>query len=100
MPSYLTDGAKRLIGKMLVTNSEERATIQQIFVDPWFRVDLPEYLLPTPMGHTPGQPEWENATQLNEAVVAKVAEVCFLRKRLCQLLEFRVPIGRCSGFLI
>src|ERR1700685_288015 len=31
MPSHLSEGARRLIAKMLVTNSEERATIPQIF---------------------------------------------------------------------
>ena len=33
MPSHLSEGARRLISKMLVTNSEERATIPQIFDD-------------------------------------------------------------------
>src|SRR5579871_3595522 len=44
MPSHLSEGARRLIAKMLVTNSEERATIPQIFDDAWFKVELPEYL--------------------------------------------------------
>jgi carbon catabolite-derepressing protein kinase len=75
MPSHLSEGARRLIAKMLVTNSEERATIPQIFEDPWFKVDLPEYLRPpgsaqfvTPKGR-------ENRSELDEAIVSKVAEV-------------------------
>jgi carbon catabolite-derepressing protein kinase len=76
LPSYLSEGAKRSIGKMLVTNSEERATIQQIFDDPWFQVDLPEYLIPATTGHIQGQQGRENATtQLDEGIVTKVAEV-------------------------
>lgn len=73
MPSHLSEGARRLIAKMLVTNSEERATIPQIFDDTWFKVDLPEYLSIASTAQFPkgGDPR----LQLDEAVVAKVAEV-------------------------
>ena len=76
MPSHLSDGARRLIAKMLVTNSEERATIPQIFEDPWFKVDLPDYL--NPAGGTPLPPPKspkDPQSHLDETIIAKVAEV-------------------------
>ena len=73
MPGYLSEGARRLIGKMLVTNSEERTTIPQIFDDPWFKIDLPEYLS---IASSTQFPKGGNSKpRLDEAVVAKVAEV-------------------------
>lgn len=46
VPSYLSQGAVRLIKKMLVVNPVNRITIQEIRQDPWFMKDLPEYLQP------------------------------------------------------
>jgi hypothetical protein len=79
LPSHLSDGAKRLISKMLITNSEERATIPQIFDDPWFKLELPDYLDPT--GATQRVPfpvatkGRKSSIEVDEAIVAKVAEV-------------------------
>lgn len=69
----MSEGARRLIAKMLVTNSEARTTIPQIFDDPWFKVDLPEYLsiASSTQFSKGGNPK----PRLDEAVVAKVAEV-------------------------
>jgi carbon catabolite-derepressing protein kinase len=76
MPSHLSDGARRLIAKMLITNSEERATIPQIFDDPWFKVDLPEYLnLAETAQMVPTKGRERQSQQLDETIVAKVAEV-------------------------
>lgn len=76
MPSHLSDGARRLIAKMLITNSEERATIPQIFDDPWFKVDLPEYLnLAEAAQVVPTKGREKQSQQLDETIVAKVAEV-------------------------
>lgn len=75
MPSHLSDGARRLIAKMLITNSEERATIPQIFDDPWFKVDLPDYLSPAGTAQVLQPKGRETQSQLDEAIVAKVAEV-------------------------
>jgi carbon catabolite-derepressing protein kinase len=75
MPSHLSDGARRLIAKMLITNSEERATIPQIFADPWFKVDLPDYLIPTGTTQLTTPKGRETQSQLDESIVAKVAEV-------------------------
>jgi len=36
LPSFLSDGAKHLISRMLVVNPEQRVTIKDIINDPWF----------------------------------------------------------------
>lgn len=82
MPSHLSEGARRLIAKMLVTNSEERATIPQIFDDPWFKVDLPDYLNPTGPAQLVTTKGRENRSELDEAIVAKVAEVVLILSAL------------------
>ena len=75
MPSHLSDGARRLIAKMLITNSEERATIPQIFDDPWFKADLPDYLNLAGATQVVPPKGRETQSQLDETIVAKVAEV-------------------------
>ena len=61
---------------MLITNSEERATIPQIFDDPWFKVDLPDYLnLAGAAQLVPTKGRETQSQQLDETIVAKVAEV-------------------------
>lgn len=46
VPNYLSQGAVRLIRKMLQVNPMQRITIQEIRQDPWFIKDLPDYLKP------------------------------------------------------
>ncbi len=46
LPSWMSPGAANLIKKMLVVNPVQRATIEEIRQDPWFLVDLPDYLKP------------------------------------------------------
>ncbi|KAI9663729.1 MAG: Protein kinase [Bathelium mastoideum] len=46
IPNYLTPGAVRLIKKMLQVNPVHRITIPEIREDPWFNVNLPDYLKP------------------------------------------------------
>ena len=48
MPSYISSGAARLIGKMLQVHPVQRITIPEIRQDPWFLKDLPKYLQPPP----------------------------------------------------
>ena len=74
LPSHLSEGARNLIAKMLVVNSEERATVQQIYADRWFRVDLPDYLIPADIAQQLFTPK-EEPKELDMAIVAKVAEV-------------------------
>jgi len=76
LPSHLSEGARNLISKMLVVNSEERATVQQIYADPWFRVDLPDYLIPADIAQQLFTPKAnEEPKELDMSIVAKVAEV-------------------------
>ena len=60
---------------MLITNSEERATVPQIFDDPWFKVDLPDYLNPAGAAELLPSKGSEKPVQVDEAIAAKVAEV-------------------------
>lgn len=46
IPPWMPSGAANLIKKMLVVNPVQRATIEDIRQDPWFMVDLPQYLQP------------------------------------------------------
>lgn len=46
IPQWMPSGAANLIKKMLVVNPVQRATIEDIRQDPWFMVDLPQYLQP------------------------------------------------------
>lgn len=75
LPSHLSEGARRLIAKMLITNSEERATVPQIFEDPWFKIDLPDYLNPAAAAELLTPKGSEKPLQVDEAIAAKVAEV-------------------------
>jgi len=75
LPNHLSEGARRLIAKMLITNSEERATVPQIFEDPWFKVDLPDYLNPAASAELLTPKGSEKPLQVDEAIAARVAEV-------------------------
>lgn len=46
VPSYMSRGASSLIKKMLAVNPVHRATIEEIRQDPWFLIDLADYLKP------------------------------------------------------
>lgn len=46
LPSWMSAGAAGLIKKMLIVNPVQRATIEEIRQDPWFLIDLPDYLKP------------------------------------------------------
>lgn len=46
VPNYLSQGAVRLIKRMLQVNPVNRISIQEIRQDPWFTKDLAEYLQP------------------------------------------------------
>ena len=46
LPKFLSPGAANLIKKMLIVNPLNRITVDEIFEDEWFKVDLQEYLLP------------------------------------------------------
>ncbi|XBW35562.1 hypothetical protein QEN19_001137 [Hanseniaspora menglaensis] len=46
LPPFLSEGAVDLIKKMLIVNPLNRITIDEIFEHEWFKVELPEYLVP------------------------------------------------------
>lgn len=57
IPNFLSQGAANLIKKMLIVNPLNRITVHEIMQDEWFKVDLPDYLVPaeTPQQETPEQ---------------------------------------------
>jgi serine/threonine protein kinase len=65
LPSYLSDSAKDLISKMLVTDSLKRITIEGIRSHPWFLQDLPRYLSVAPR-------VGQHLENIDEAVLANV----------------------------
>jgi hypothetical protein len=68
---------------MLITNSEERATIQEIFEDKWFQVDLPDYLKnPAQNAQIIPPKSRQKPTKIDETIAAKVAEVYILSNSL------------------
>lgn len=82
LPTHLSDGARRLIAKMLITNSEERATIPEIFEDKWFQVDLPDYLKnPAQNAQILPPKSKQKPIRIDETIAAKVAEVYIPSKR-------------------
>ncbi|SJM88563.1 probable Carbon catabolite-derepressing protein kinase [Zygosaccharomyces bailii] len=46
LPKFLSEGAANLIKRMLIVNPLNRISILEIMQDDWFKVGLPEYLLP------------------------------------------------------
>ncbi|CCH61390.1 hypothetical protein TBLA_0E03360 [Henningerozyma blattae CBS 6284] len=46
LPRFLSEGASSLIKKMLIVNPLNRISIHEIMQDEWFKVELPEYLIP------------------------------------------------------
>ena len=54
LPTFLSPAAASLIQRMLIVNPLGRISIQEIMQDPWFKVDIPLYLVPQdlrkPMG--------------------------------------------------
>ncbi|AGO12131.1 AaceriAEL230Wp [[Ashbya] aceris (nom. inval.)] len=49
IPKFLSPGAANLIKRMLIVNPLNRITIHEIMEDEWFKVDLPDYLVPVDM---------------------------------------------------
>ena len=45
IPKFLSDGASRLIKRMLIVNPMNRITIHEIMEDEWFKVGLADYLV-------------------------------------------------------
>lgn len=46
LPKFLSKGASNLIKKMLIVNPLNRISIHEIMEDEWFKVELPDYLIP------------------------------------------------------
>lgn len=51
LPKFLSPGAAGLIKRMLIVNPLNRISIHEIMQDEWFKVDLPDYLIPADLKH-------------------------------------------------
>lgn len=56
LPKFLSAGAANLIKRMLIVNPLNRISIHEIMEDEWFKVELPDYLLPPDFKRTSDQP--------------------------------------------
>ncbi|CEP02939.1 hypothetical protein PBRA_002906 [Plasmodiophora brassicae] len=80
LPSYLSDGARDLIPKMLVVDPVKRITIDGIRKHPWFMANLPRYLKVSPMQ------EIARSKQIDEDALAAVIEMGWPRESILQAL--------------
>lgn len=65
LPNYLSEGAKRLLTRMLVVNPLNRITIHEIIEDDWFKQNIEDYLLPPDLSKTK-----HNKIELDDDVVS------------------------------
>ncbi|CCE86017.1 Piso0_005661 [Millerozyma farinosa CBS 7064] len=65
LPNYLSEGAKRILTRMLVVNPLNRITIHEIIEDEWFKQNIEDYLLPPDLSKT-----IHNKIELDEDVVS------------------------------
>ncbi|SCV02734.1 LAMI_0H02476g1_1 [Lachancea mirantina] len=68
LPKFLSPGATNLIKRMLIVNPLNRITIHEIMTDEWFKVDLPEYLVPPDMKNNASDGENDPTTAQDEEV--------------------------------
>ncbi len=74
IPNFLSNGAKNLLTRMLVVNPLSRITVYEIMNDPWFKIDLPDYLLPV-TAQLKQQKEVSNkALAIDDSVVGALRE--------------------------
>ncbi|CDO94451.1 unnamed protein product [Kluyveromyces dobzhanskii CBS 2104] len=66
IPNFLSQGAASLIKKMLIVNPVNRITVHEIMQDEWFKVDLPDYLVPA---ETTPQEDTETKSENGELAV-------------------------------
>ncbi|QLL30819.1 hypothetical protein HG536_0A06340 [Torulaspora globosa] len=71
LPKFLSPGAASLIKRMLIVNPLNRISILEIMQDEWFKVDLPEYLIPPELknhesDNTNAQPTTADGSQQEE----------------------------------
>lgn len=116
VPHYLSQGAVRLIKKMLQVSPVHRITVQEIRQDPWFVKDLPQYLQPPveefmdtgvdpnraidPRTLAPNKP-LEVQEQIHEKVVGKLGKTMgYGREDVQQALAIDEPNAIKDAYLI
>jgi 5'-AMP-activated protein kinase catalytic alpha subunit len=81
IPSHVSPGARDLLSKMLVVDPLKRASIPQVMQHSWYRQHLPLYL------SLSAEQQIAQTQALDEAVVAKVVAMGFMRERLLKSLS-------------
>lgn len=68
LPKFLSPGAANLIKRMLIVNPLNRISIHEIMQDEWFKIDLPDYLIPADLKEKKetGHDETEDKNQPEE----------------------------------
>ncbi|KAJ1952908.1 Protein kinase, partial [Dipsacomyces acuminosporus] len=85
MPGYLSQGAKNILSSLLQVDPLKRMTLAQVRQQPWFTVDLPEYLKPLPEST-----DIESLAKLDESIINELEQQMELtRKTLITQLRLR-----------
>ncbi|KAF9970578.1 Protein kinase [Actinomortierella ambigua] len=85
LPSFLSPETKYLLTSMLVVDPLKRITIAEIRQNPWFNVNLPEYLKPLPQGTSD-----DLFCNLQEDIIQElVKKMNFSRETIIQALQER-----------
>lgn len=66
LPKFLSPGAASLIKRMLIVNPLNRISIHEIMQDEWFKVDLPDYLIPAELKHQQEEDDEAHAAAKND----------------------------------
>ncbi|CAN6674678.1 carbon catabolite-derepressing protein kinase [Trichomonascus vanleenenianus] len=69
LPNFLSPGAKHLLQRMLVVDPLNRITVAEIMDDPWFKVDIPDYLLPEATMN-----ETDDAVEIDDELVTMLSK--------------------------
>ncbi|KAG0240173.1 Protein kinase [Actinomortierella wolfii] len=85
LPSFLSPETKYLLTSMLVVDPLKRITIAEIRQNPWFNINLPEYLKPLPQGTSD-----DLFCNLQEEIIQElVKKMNFSRETIIQALQER-----------
>lgn len=63
VPAHVSSACKRLIGRMLVREPENRATLEEIATDPWVKVDSSDLSIPLISSRTLSEADHTNIIQ-------------------------------------
>lgn len=76
LPKFLSPGASNLIKRMLIVNPLNRITIHEIMQDEWFKVGMPEYLIPPELKNesSNAQASNDNIEEVDDSLVSTLSK--------------------------